>query len=50
MLHLVLSFLWCCNLDSFESTSKIPGKLRSVVLEKVGEDHLRNKEVMHSQG
>jgi hypothetical protein len=34
------SFLWCWNLNTSESRSKIPGKFWNVVLEKDGEDQL----------
>ena len=37
VLHLEQSFVWCGNLDTSESRSGIPGKFRSLVLEKDGD-------------
>jgi hypothetical protein len=33
-------FVRCCNVDTLESSSEIPGKFSNVVLEKNGEDQL----------
>ena len=46
MLHLEHGFVWCWNLDASSSRSEIPGKFWNVVLEKDGEDHVRNEEVL----
>jgi hypothetical protein len=40
VLYLEHSLVWCWNLDTSESRSKIPGKFWNVVLEKDGEDQL----------
>ena len=39
-LHLGQIFIWCWNLDNWESRSDITGKFWNVVLEKDGEDQL----------
>jgi len=47
MVHLEHGFVWCWNLDASGSRSKIPGKFRNVVLEKISwTDHVRNEEVL----
>jgi len=34
VLHLERGFVWCWNVDTSESRSKVPGKFWNVVLEK----------------
>ena len=46
MLHLVRGFVWSWNLDASGSRSEIPVKFWNVVLQKDGEDHVRNEEVL----
>jgi hypothetical protein len=40
LLHYEKRFVWCWNLDTSKSRSKIPGKFRNAVLESGGEDQL----------
>ena len=46
MLRLEHGCVWCWNLDPPGNRSETPGKFWNVVLEKDGEDHVRNEEVL----